>query len=106
MAVDLLLKAGGLGERERLGLQALLGAGERALPDAEARRALCGAAGGAAVLSPAVAAGRLGVDRVTLYRWIRDGRVELRRERIGRRRVGFHAADVEREFSRRGAGAQ
>jgi excisionase family DNA binding protein len=104
-AIEMLLRADGLGERERMGLLALLGAGQAALPDAEAGRALRAAAEqGRPVLSPEQAALRLGCTRPTLYRWLRGGVVTLRKAPIGRRRVGFYAEDVASALAARSAG--
>lgn len=81
---------------ERAGWLALLGLGPRpvAAADAAALVRVVGLAG--ACLTPAEAAARLGVSEPTLYRWQREGRMALRRTKIGRRRVGFLAEDVER----------
>jgi putative resolvase len=45
-------------------------------------------------MSPAKLADRLGVDRATVYRWIRSGRIRAGRYPSGRRRVP--QAEVDR----------
>ena len=48
-----------------------------------------------AVLSPAAAAARLGISRRTLYRWEKEGCITLSRVKMGLRRVGLPAAEIE-----------
>jgi excisionase family DNA binding protein len=85
---------------ERAGWLALLGHGPAAVPREEASALLRLVSRSGAVLSPAEAAARMGVSRQTLYRWERLGAITFRRIRVGLRRVGLPASDVEREAAK------
>jgi len=97
-ALVILIKADGAADRDaRAGLLALLGDGPSAVPEKDAASMLRLVSRHGAVLSPAESAAVLGVTRQTLYRWERKGQITLNRVRLGFRRVGFVASDVERE---------
>ena len=97
MAIVMLVRADAAADKAvQAGLLALLGDGPGALPTNDAAALLRLVGRGGAVLSPAEASARLGICRQTLWRWEQSGAVTIRKVRLGLRKVGLLAADVER----------